>query len=419
MTRLTRAELMEDLRATTFSGLTDSPRPGRVGAEVEFLPLESLTGQRCLLEGDSGLPVLPFLRRFGAGHGWCEGATSKGTPCFGLPLGGTITFEPGGQLEYSSSPCESASELLSLLRSVVMPLRAAAANEGIELVAAGIDPINSIDGAPLLLRPKRYQRMAEYLEQLGPSGARMMRQTASLQLNLDFGEQPWLRWRVLNALAPYVTAIFANSPVYAGEPTGHQSERAVVWREVDPARTGIVYDPRRPVDAYLEFALSAPAILLSEGPGLEEYRPFGELVERAAPSMYDWQEHLSTLFPEVRPRGHLELRSPDSIPPRWYSAPIALVTGLLYHQGSLCAADDLLGVPDRGLLERAGIAGLRDAQLARTSIDLVELAIGGCRELGPDYFHPADLEQAAEFFDRYTRQGRAPADDVVERAIAA
>ena len=189
----------------------------------------------------------------------------------------------------------------------------------------------------------------------------------------------------------------------------------MVWRAVDPARTGIVYDGDHPVDAYLDFALSAPAILLPTVEG--EYQPFGACLEQA--DYPAWQEHLSTLFPEVRPRGHLELRSPDTIAPRWYPAPVALMTGLLYHRDSLHAADDLLGTPEAALLERAGSVGLHDPAMARTAADLSELAMIGCRSLGTNYFHPVDLERAADFFDRYTRQGRAPADDAVERAIAA
>jgi glutamate--cysteine ligase len=413
---LTRAALRDDLALTTFGAGNAASGPGRrVGAEVEFLPLDARTGRRCPIECEGVTSTLPFLRRFGASQGWREGSTAKGTPCFELPQGGAITFEPGGQLEYSTPPCGSATDLLSLLRWVVLPLRAAAADEGIELVASGIDPSNSIDDAPLLLRPKRYERMAEYFATRGPAGARMMRQTASLQLSFDFGDEPWLRWRVLNALAPYASAIFANSPIYAGQPTGHPSERCVVWRAVDPARTGIVYDADHPVDAYLDFALSAPAILLPPATG--EYLPFGACLDRA--DLHAWQEHLSTLFPEVRPRGHLELRSPDAIAPRWYPAPIALMTGLLYHPQSLHAADDLLGTPEAALLDRAGEVGLHDEAMARTAADLSDLAMSGCRALGANYFHPADLERAADFFDRYTRQGRAPADDAVERAIAA
>jgi glutamate--cysteine ligase len=245
----------------------------------------------------------------------------------------------------------------------------------------------------------------------------MMRQTASFQVSLDFDDEPWLRWRVLNAATPYFTAIFANSPIYAREPTGYQSTRAAVWRGVDSTRTGLPYDERRPVEAYLEFALAAPAILFPTIDG--ENRPFGEWLTRANPTPDEWHDHLSTLFPEVRPCGHLELRSPDVIAPQWFAAPLAVAAGILYEPGALRAADDLLGAPELALLDRSSQCGLHDAGLARTASDLFEIGLTGCRGLGPGYFHPADLEQAAEFFDRYTRHGRAPADDVVEDAIAA
>jgi glutamate--cysteine ligase len=303
------------------------------------------------------------------------------------------------------------------LRAVVLPLRAAAAGEGIDLLAVGIDPLNTAERAPLLIHAKRYQRMAEYLGRLGPSGARMMRQTAAFQIGVDFDDEPWLRWRVLNAAAPYVVAIFANSPIYAGEPTGHQSARADVWRNLDPVRTGIPFDEAAPVQAYLEFALAAPAILLPTLDG--EHRPFGEWLTHANPTAEEWQEHLSTLFPEVRPRGHLELRSADAIAPQWYAGPIALTAGILYDSRALRAAADLLPVPELGLLERAGRLGLHDPAIARTAADLFELALTGCAGLGPRYFHPSDLEQARAYFDRYTRRARAPADDVLQDALAA
>jgi glutamate--cysteine ligase len=245
----------------------------------------------------------------------------------------------------------------------------------------------------------------------------MMRQTAAFQVSLDFDDEPWLRWRVLNAATPYVTAIFANSPIYAGERTDYQSTRAQVWRDLDPTRTGIPYDERDPVGAYLEFALAAPAILYPTIEG--EHRPFGDWLARANPTPDEWQDHLSTLFPEVRPRGHLELRSADSIPPHWYAAPLALTAGILYDPAALRATADLLGTPDLGLLERAGRCGLHDPAIARMAADLFEVALQGCRGLGPRYFHPSDIEQATAFFERYTRRGRSPADDMLEAAIAA
>jgi glutamate--cysteine ligase len=415
---LTRAALAADLEAQAFAApASASLTPRRVGAETEFIPVETGTGRRCPIEGDGVPATLPFLRRYGARQGWCETLTAKGTPCFTLPAGGTLTFEPGGQLEYSSPPCRSPSALLALLRSVVLPLRAAAAGDGITLLAVGIDPFNPIEAAPLLLRTKRYQRMADYLARRSPAGARMMRQTAAFQMSLDLDDEPWLRWRVLNAAAPYVVAIFANSAVYAGQETGCASARAHVWRVLDPARTGLPWSARQPIDTYLDFALEAPAILLPTVEG--EHLAFGEWLGRAHVTMDEWHDHLTTLFPEVRPRAHFELRSADAVAPQWYAAPLALAVGITYDSRALRAAADLLGAPDLGLLERAGRVGLHDAALARTAADLVQIAVEGCEGLGPAYFSPSDLEQATAFFEHYTRHGRAPADDVNSAEVAA
>jgi glutamate--cysteine ligase len=413
-----RAVLEADLEQHVFAAPPSATlTPRRVGAEVELIPVDAATGRRCPLETGAVPGTLPFLRRFGASQGWNETCTAKGTPCFELPAGGMLTFEPGGQLEYSSPPCRSPSALLALLRSVVLPLRAAAGNDGIELMAVGIDPLNPVDRAPLLLRTKRYARMAEYLGRIGPAGARMMRQTAAFQVSLDLDDEPWLRWSVLNAAAPYITAIFANSPVYDGSATGCRSTRAQVWRGLDPARTGLPWDGQAPVSAYLDFALRAPAILLPQLHG--EHRPFGEWLRHARPTIEEWRDHLSTLFPEVRPRGHLELRSCDAVGPRWYPAPVALAVGITYDPWALRAAADLLGRPDLGLLHRAGHLGLGDPDIRRVAVDLVDIAVAGCQALGPAYFHPSDLEQARSFFDQYTRRGRSPADDLEGAEIAA
>ena len=142
-----------------------------------------------------------------------------------------------------------------------------------------------------------------------------------------------------------------------------------------------------------------------------EHRPFRHWLALAAPTLDEWHDHLSTLFPEVRPRGHMELRSADAVEPQWYAAPLALAVGIAYEPGAMRAAVDLLGAPDLGLLQRAGRLGLSDPALARTAADLTAIALAGCESLGPAYFNPADLEQARAFFDQYTRRARSPADD--------
>lgn len=419
MSSPTRTALLADLEAHAFAApISASLTPRRVGAETEFIPIETATWRRCPIESEGGgVPAtLPFLRRYGARQGWVETCTSKGTPCFLLPGGGTFTFEPGGQLEYSSPPCHSPSALLGLLRSVVLPLRAAAAGEGVTLLAVGIDPANSIEEAPLLLTTPRYARMADYLARRGPMGARMMRQTASFQMNLDFDDEPWRRWQVFNAAAPYVVAMFANSSIYAGADTGCVSARAEVWRTLDPDRTGLPWGAAA-ATTYLDFALAAPALLLPTVGG--EYLRFGDWLSRAELMPEEWHDHLTTLFPEVRPRGHLELRSADAVEPRWYAAPLALAVGIAYDPGGLRAAADLLGAPDLGLLARAGRTGLRDPAMARTAADLSQIALDGCASLGPSYFHPADLEEARAYFERYTWRARAPADELHAAEVAA
>jgi glutamate--cysteine ligase len=250
--------------------------------------------------------------------------------------------------------------------------------------------------------------MTRYFNSIGPSGARMMRQTASLQINVESGPEPRRRWALLNALAPYVTAIFASSAVYAGARTGHASYRAHLWRTLDSSRTGLPADMGNPAGAYLDFALAAGAMMHRAG---ESYSSFAEWMRVGDPTMDDWSFHLSTLFPEVRPRGYFELRSADTIAPEFLAAPISFVVGLIYDERTARSTEDLLGPADESLLEIAGRHGLAEPAIRETAIELTDLALAGCESLGDEYISAADLDSAAAFFDRYTRQGRSPGDD--------
>lgn len=377
------------------------PPPRRIGAEAELIPL-----------GGSPLRVrrisetLPWVRRHAEEHGWREDAAAA-VPRFLLEDGGVLFFEPGGQLEYSSAPHWGPSALLSTLRAVLGPLEESARAAGVELVGRGIDPVTPAAEVPLQLCSPRYVRMDRYLSLGGPAGPRMMRQTASLQVNLDFPSEPLLAWRVMNAAAPYLTAMFANSAVYAGGITGHRSFRAATWRALDPARTGIL-GADSAVEEYLGFALGAPWFL---GQGEGGYAPFGERLPVATEE--DWRAHLTTLFPEVRPRGYLEVRSIDALPPEWYAAPLVLLEGLLHHRPSLEEAAERLGEPSRELLMVAGEAGLADAAIAEGAGVLVRLGLAGAAALGSPAVAPPDLASATEFFERYTLARRCLADEAV------
>lgn len=400
------AALAGDLRDRLFTPQHDTGGLPFLGAEVELLPIDVTTGRVAALQADAPVSTLRAVRAHARRALWDEEHDGESLS-FVLPDLGTITFEPGGQLEYSAPPCRGATELLRRLRRAILPLDATLRTEGIALLAAGIDPANGIEDAPLQLRTDRYRRMADYFARLGGAGARMMRQTAAFQVALDVGPDPFERWVLLNALAPYVTAIFANSPRYAGRDTGGPSFRARTWRSVDGSRTGIPCDPATPVAAYLEFALCAPDLLRD---GEDGPLPFVGWLARGEATTEQWERHLTTLFPEVRPRGYFEVRSADALPPEWWAAPLALLAGIAYHRPTHRAAADLLGHPDPAVLRAASEQGLRDRAIARVAADLATLALEGCAALGPSFISPADLAEAREFFERFTLRGLAPAD---------
>jgi glutamate--cysteine ligase len=361
----------------------------------------------CAITGP-GLNSLDFLRHYGGALGWRHEMSPKGTPRFRLPGQGTISYEPGGQLEFSTRPHATVSRALADLRRVIPALIAAAETHGITLLQLGMDPYNAVENVPLQLTAERYTRMARYFDTIGPAGARMMRQTAALHVNLDFGGENMLRWRVLNAAAPYLTAMFANSSRYAGQPTGRRSNRALAWRELDLTRTGILTAGPVAEDEYLNFALEAPAMLLSAetpaGTSFIQHWATGDV------TLDQWHDHLSTMFPDIRPRGYLEVRCIDALPVRWYAAPLVLLAGLLYDHESLLAADDLLGSPDSSLLIPAATVGLGDARLESRARELFSIGLGGAESLGEEFVAEEDRQAATEFFHQFTNQGRSPAD---------
>jgi glutamate--cysteine ligase len=379
-----------------------------VGAELELIPFGAASGQPVPIEAAGGFHSLPVIRRLSKHARWVETPVDGDPPYWSLPDGGRVSFEPGGQIELSSATSPTASGLIRDLRCASDLLEGSFEPEGMILEAVGVDPYNAVADVPLQLHRPRYERMARYFDSIGESGARMMRQTASLQINVENGPEPYERWALLNSLAAYITAIFACSAVYAGGSTGHTSYRAHLWRTLDTSRTGLPIDMGNPRGAYLDFALGAGAMMHGDG---KHFSSFAEWMRTGEPTMDDWSFHLTTLFPEVRPRGYFELRTADAIAPEHLAAPISFVVGLVYDEATARAAADLLGSPDAHLLEVAGRAGLGDSAIRETATELTDLALAGCESLGDEYISAADLDSAAAFFDRYTRQGRSPGDD--------
>jgi glutamate--cysteine ligase len=392
---LSEAELLDDVRQRLFAP-NKSASPRAIGLELELIPVHRSTHARVLATNDPRTSTTEVLSQLGKRHGWNEQSIASDPPSWTTADGARISFEPGGQVEISTAPHPTASGVIDATQNLVAMLRDAMSDEGIELLALGVDPYSDINAVPLQLHRERYAGMTRYFNSIGPAGIRMMRQTAALQINLERGEDPASRWLLLNALAPIVVAIFANSREYAGALTDWVSYRAQLWRTLDPSRTGIIYDANHYIERYLDFALDAVAMRPSaDGTG---YRPFREWARDPAVDKEDWLFHLSTLFPEVRPKEFFELRSADTIEPDALAAPVVFVTGLVYDGDSARSATELLGQPSAKLLERAGQAGLADPEIHRLASRLTADSLNGARKLGDDYVRSSHVAAAADYF---------------------
>lgn len=394
---LREAKLLDDVRQRLFSPA--EPRaPRAVGVELELIPITRSTRRPALPRSEEkGVrSTAEIISRLAKRERWLEQSTEDDPPSWKLSDGTGISFEPGGQIEISSSPHPTASSVIDSTRELVAVLRGTMMTEGIELLARGVDPYNGIAVVPLQLHRDRYARMTRYFDSIGPSGVQMMRQTAALQINVERGKDPLSRWWLLNSLAPIVVALFANSREYAGKLTEWASYRAHLWRTLDPSRTGIIFEEPY-AESYLEFALDAVA-MRSEDDGVSGYRTFREWMREPNVGEEEWLFHLSTLFPEVRPKEYFELRSADTIEPDMLAAPVVFVTSLIYDAQNAARVTEILGLPDPGLLERAGRLGLKDAEISTTATALCGLAIEGAERLGEDYISARHREEASSYF---------------------
>jgi glutamate--cysteine ligase len=398
---LIEAKLLDDIRRRFFSPHS-SETPHTVGVELELIPVLASTRLPALPGGGGAQSTVAVLSRLGARDGWLEQSVENDPPSWTLADGTHISFEPGGQIEISSAPHATASGAIGATQSLVAVIREAMHLTGIELIACGVDPRNGIEAVPLQLHRDRYARMTRFFDAIGPSGVRMMRQTAAVQINVERGRSPVARWTLLNSLAPYIVALFANSRRYAGRRTEYASYRAHLWRTLDPSRTGLPCDSTDPAARYLAFALGAKAMRSSDG--TRPWLTFRDWMRAESVSDDDWKFHLSTLFPEVRPKEFFEIRSADAIDSDHLAAPVVFVTGIVYDEESASSASQLMPSPSETLLESAGRVGLDDPEIHRVVSRLTELALSGAKRLGREYLAENDLGVAREYFAKALAQ---------------
>ena len=393
---LSEAELLADVRQRLFAP-TDSSTPRAVGLELELIPVFRGSNRPAPAIRGKAPSTSEALSRLAMRESWTEQPAGGDPSSWKLPDGTTISFEPGGQIEISTVPHPTASAAIEAARQIVAQLTKVMSGDGIELLTRGVDPYNGIDAVPLQLHRERYTGMTRYFESIGPSGVRMMRQTAALQINVEHGPDPKKRWRLLNSLAPIVVALFANSRNYAGRPTGWASYRAQLWRTLDPSRTGIIYDDADEAAGYLSFALDAGAMRARDGSG---YQSFRQWMRSPEVGRAEWLFHLSTLFPEVRPKEFFELRSADTIDPAFLAAPVVFVAGLVYDSDNARKAIEIIGPPSNELLERGGRLGVTDPEIRRLAFELTERAVDGAQRLGSDYIKASHIGEARRYFAR-------------------
>ncbi|WP_371226319.1 glutamate--cysteine ligase [Roseovarius sp. 2305UL8-3] len=406
----------------------------RIGTEHEKFGYCKDTLKPIPYEGErSVLAVLTGLRD---AHGWAP--VEEAGKLIGLEKdGANVSLEPGGQLELSGAPLENIHQTCDEVNVHLADVKDIADKVGVGFIGLGAAPVwrhEDMDQMP----KGRYKLMTDYMDRVGTMGKSMMYRTCTVQVNLDFGSEADMvrKFRVALALQPVATALFANSPFFEGVPNGHKSWRSRVWRDLDSSRTGMlpfVFEDGFGFEAYADYALDVPMYFVyRDGEYINalgmSFRDFlkGELpaLPGEKPTLSDWADHLTTIFPEARIKKFMEMRGADGGPWRRLCALPAFWTGLMYDQGALDAAWDLVkgwDAPTREALRIAASESALQAQvndinmhdLAREVLALSEAglkarACEGAGGLVPDETH--FLNALMESVD----SGKVPADELLE-----
>ncbi|MCC7401643.1 MAG: hypothetical protein IT214_09170 [Chitinophagaceae bacterium] len=353
-----------------------------------------------------------------------------------FPDGCNFQFEPGAQVEISTSPSQGIDDLSCKLNFMQQILHEVSRQTNFRFVQCGTHPWFTTGQIGMQLNKPRYRAMSRYFEKINEFGSKMLVQTCSLQVNVDTGcdwDTRVKRFVAANLLAPFATALFAHSPVTAGKINGYKSYRSFIWQQLDQSRTGLITANRNKnsldkdalIDAYLRFALNAPVVFIEDF-GDETFPANITLeywitnpVNGLQPTLAHFKNHLSLLFPEVRLKGYLELRSADAPPPEWQMIPVLFYCGLLYSNHCLEKTLDLL-LPFRSelpsLMQQA-VFGLEQDDIFKTAKKLMPLAIEGFSGL-PESFRGNDtLPRAISFLENYCMQRKTFADDFLEEFV--
>jgi glutamate--cysteine ligase len=369
---------------------TEHEKFGFIEGSLRPVPYEGEASIRGLLEG---------LAR---DYDWAP--IVEGGHIIGLKKGmASVSLEPGGQFELSGAPLETIHQTCVEIGDHLRETRAIAKPMNIDFLGLGFSPLWSLDETPMM--PKgRYGIMKAYMEKVGRLGRQMMFRSCTVQTNLDFGSEADMakKLRVSLALQPIATALFANSPFAEGRTNGFLSYRSHVWTDTDPDRSGMLpfaFDEGFGFEQYVDYALDVPMYFVRrEGKYLDasglSFRDFmaGKLpiLPGELPAMDDFDDHISTIFPEVRLKTFLEMRGADAGPHSMLCALSAFWVGILYDQQALDGAWELVkgfNAAERQALRSAvpmlGLdAPIRNTTAQALAKEAVKLAAGGLARRG-------------------------------------
>ena len=403
---------------------TEHEKFGYCRDTLKPLPYEGERSVRAVLEG--------LQQRFG----WSP--VFEGDHIIGLEKdGANVSLEPGGQLELSGAPLETIHQTCDEVNEHLRQVREVADRIGVDFIGLGAAPIWKHEEMPMM--PKgRYRLMTDYMDRVGTLGKTMMYRTCTVQVNLDFASEADMvkKLRVALALQPVATALFANSPFIDGAPNGHKSWRSRVWRDLDPDRTGMlpfVFADGFGFERWVDYALDVPMYFVyRDGRYIDalgqSFRDFmkGRLpaLPGEVPTLSDWADHLTTLFPEARIKKYIEMRGADGGPWRRLCALPAFWVGLMYDQGALDAAWDLVKDWDAETREAlrveasvhaldARVGGIHMHALARDVLDLAEAGLTARGRAGADGLIPDEAHFLSALKDS-VESGKVPADELLD-----
>ncbi len=427
------APTIEDVRelvAYIEAGVT--PRAmWRIGSEHEKFGFDLATLRPIPYDGDHGVrAMLEGLRRFG----WAP-VTEQGNVIALSQDGASVSLEPGGQFELSGAPLATLHETCDEVHIHLAQVREVAEELGIGFLGLGFNP--KWRREDVFVMPKgRYDIMRRYMPSKGGHGLDMMLRSCTVQVNLDFESEAdmVLKLRASLALQPIATAIFANSPFTENRPNGYLSFRSMIWTDTDPDRCGMlpfVFEQGFGFEAYVEYALDVPMYFVyRDGSYIDasgqSFRDFlaGRLpaLPGERPSLADWEDHLTTIFPEVRLKRYMEMRGADAGPWGQLCALPALWVGLLYDPPTLAAAWDLVKdwtAEEREYLrvetpKQALATPFRGATVGDIAAEVLALARAGLRARGHLSSSGLDETQYLEPLEPIIAERRTQAEVLLE-----